>query len=102
MDGKSISEAMHDIAKDLHEIGHISDEQMREFDIKCRRPPARYTPTQIKRIREKTTSSQSIFASCLNVSTDTVRRWERGQSQPQGPALRVLSVLDQKGLSALV
>ena len=101
MDGKSISEVVHELASGMHAAGTISDERMREFDVMCKRPPSRYTPAQIKRIREKTASDQGVFAACLNVSTDTVRRWERGQTQPQGASLQLLNILDQKGLDPL-
>ena len=102
MDGKSVSEVVHDAAKDLHEIGLMSDKELRKFDILCERPCTVYTPAQIKRIRKKTDSCPIACAAYLNVSTDTVRRWERGESKPQGASLRLLHIVDREGLDPLI
>ena len=98
---ESILDTVHEIATDLHEAGVMSDERMREFDILCERSPDSYTPAQIKRIREKTETSQDKFAARLNISRATVARWERGRTQPSAQSLRLLRVVDQKGLRAL-
>ena len=98
---KSILEAVHETAKDLHRVGVMSDERLREFDALCKPPLAGYTPAQIRQIREKTQTSQGAFAACLNISKATVSRWERGQTKPLGTALRLLNVVEQQGLEAL-
>jgi putative transcriptional regulator len=40
-------------------------------------------------------------AAALNASLSTVRQWEIGHKKPSGPAAKLLSVLDRKGLGAL-
>ena len=80
----------------------MSDERMREFDVLCKRSPDSYTPAQIKRIREKTETSQDTFATYLNTKKRTVVRWERGETKPSGLAMKLLHIVDQKGLNALV
>ena len=37
---KSILDTVHEIAKGLYEAGAMSDEDMREFDVLCKRSPA--------------------------------------------------------------
>ena len=98
----SILEAVHETAKDLHKGGTISDGKMREFDLLCKRPQAAYTPAQIRRIRERTRTSEEVFAACINTSKATVRRWECGQAKPNGPTQQLLRLIDQKGLEAVV
>ena len=98
---KSILEVVHETARDLREAGLMGDEEMRKFDVLCKPPLDVYTPTRIKKIREKTRTSQDTFAACLNISKTTVRRWERGQTKPHGASLRLLNIMDQKGLEAL-
>ena len=98
---RSILDTVHEIAKDWHEVGALSDEEMHEFDVLCEKSPGSYTPAQIKRIREKTETSQNKFATRLNISRTTVARWERGQTKPSIAALKLLHTVDQKGLNAL-
>ena len=45
--------------------------------------------------------SQPVFALYLNVSKNLVSDWERGVKKPGGPALRLLTVVDKKGLQAI-
>ena len=98
---RSILEDVHEIASGLHKAGLMSDERLREFDILCKRPPSAYTPAQIRRIREKTDSDRDVFAYCLNISEATVRRWETGRAKPGGAALRLLNLVERKGLGGL-
>lgn len=45
--------------------------------------------------------SQPVFARYLNVSKNLVSDWERGVKKPGGPALRLLTVIQKKGLEAI-
>ena len=96
----AILKDVHETARGLHAAGAMSDAEMREFDVLCR-PLRAYTPTQIKRIRERVGGSRDMFAAYLNISGSTVRRWERGQTKPGGASLRLLHLVSQKGLAAL-
>jgi len=42
------------------------------------------------------------MAAALNASLSTVRQWEIEHKKPSGPSAKLLSVLDRKGLDALV
>jgi len=42
-----------------------------------------------------------VFAACLNVSPSTVKKWEPGKKQPNGPFLKFLNLIAQKGLDVL-
>ena len=99
---KSISEAIHEGAKDLHEAGVMNDVTLREFDALCLPPVKTYTPEQIKSIRQKTRASQTVFAAYLNTSPSTVQKWEVGGKKPNGPSLKLLNLVDKKGLEALI
>jgi putative transcriptional regulator len=46
--------------------------------------------------------SQAVLASVLNTSLSTIRQWEIGQKHPSGPSLKLLDLLDRKGLEALI
>jgi putative transcriptional regulator len=96
-----ILKVMHDTAKGLHEAGAMDMATMREIDSLCLPEIKRYTPTQIKRIRAKSKTSQSVFALYLNTSPSTVQKWEAGQKHPNGPSLKLLNLVDRKGIDAL-
>ena len=99
---KSILEAIHEGAKDLHEAGVMNDVTLREFDALCLPSVKTYTPEQIKSIRQKTRASQTVFAAYLNTSPSTVQKWEVGGKKPNSTSLKLLNLVDKKGLEALI
>lgn len=100
--GKSALQVVYTTARGLRNAGVMREQTMREFDL-LRLPRVReYSATQIKRIRERNKASQAVFAAYLNTSTSTVQKWERGEKKPHGPSLKLLSLVDAKGLQALV
>jgi putative transcriptional regulator len=46
--------------------------------------------------------TQAVLAAVLNTSLSTVRKWEGGEKQPSGPSLKLLSLLERKGLEAVL
>ncbi len=97
-----IIEAMIETAHDLHEAGVMDEVTMREFDAMALPPVKSYTPAQIKRIRMQNKVSQPVFAAFLNASPSTIKAWERGEKHPKGATLRLLEIVERKGLGALV
>ena len=98
----SILGVIHETAQGLHEAGVMDTKTMREFDALCLPPMKVYSAEQIKRIRLRNRASQAVFAAYLNTSPSTVQKWERGQKKPNGPSLKLLNLVDQKGLEVLV
>jgi putative transcriptional regulator len=76
--------------------------RMRQFDALCLDPIAAYTSESIRALRERYQLSQTVLASVLNTSPSTVRQWEIGAKHPSGPSLKLLNLLDRKGLDALL
>lgn len=95
-------EAVHEGALDLHEAGFIDKRRMREFDALCLDPIPAYNKERIRSLRERHHISQAVLAAVLNTSLSTVRQWEIGDKQPSGPSLKLLNLLDRKGIEALV
>ncbi len=56
----------------------------------------KFTAVDVKRIRNDIGMSQMEFASSFGISLGTLRHWERGDRQPQGPALVLLNVVDRE------
>lgn len=98
---KSILEVVHESAKGLHEAGVMNDVTMREFDALCLPKIKQFTARQIKQLRVKNKASQGVFAAYLNISKSTVQKWEQGQKHPNGPSLKLLNLVDRKGLEVL-
>lgn len=93
--------AIHETMEALHEVGAIDKQTMREFDDACLTPVLPLSPEEIKSLRMREHISQSVFARYLNVSKNLVSDWERGIKKPGGPALRLLTVIQKKGLMAI-
>lgn len=95
-------EAIHSLMSDLHQGGAISDEKMRHYDSMCLVPVEEMSAQEISDIRKKENLSQSVFAFYLNVSKNSVSAWERGIKKPSGAALKLLTLVRQKGIDAIV
>ena len=52
----------------------------------------KFSPVDIKSIRNKLHQSQSEFAFMIGVSISTLQNWEQGRRKPDGPAKALLKV----------
>uniref|UniRef100_UPI0033409AD4 helix-turn-helix domain-containing protein n=1 Tax=Castellaniella defragrans TaxID=75697 RepID=UPI0033409AD4 len=86
----------------LVEAGAIGKVTIREFDAICPPPVRAFGAADIKRLRESLKFSQPVFALHLHTTASTVRKWEQGETHPTGPALKLLNIIANKGLQALV
>lgn len=86
----------------LCEVGAITKVTMREFDAICPPPIRDFSANDIKRLREDLNFSQPVFALHLHTSASTIRKWEQGESHPSGPALKLLNVIAEKGIQAII
>ncbi len=101
MANKSISEVVQGSAKDLHAAGVMKETTLREFDALCLPPVKEFSAEQIKRIRTRAKASQGVFTAYLNTSKSTVQKWEQDAKKPNGPSLKLLNLVADKGLEAL-
>ena len=97
----AILEAVHQTAKGLHKAGVMDQVTLREFDRLCLPPVEPLEPDQIKKIREASRVSQAVFAALLNTSLSTVQKWEIGQKKPTGTALKLLHLVQKRGLEVV-
>jgi putative transcriptional regulator len=93
--------AIHETASGLYEAGFIDKRTMRGFDESCLTPIHEFSPQQIRALREREQVSQSVFAHHLNISKESVSQWERGEKRPAGTSLKLLSLIEKKGLEAI-
>lgn len=57
---------------------------------------------QIRAMRARARMSQGVFAQVLNISPGYVSQLERGLKQPEGATLKLLSMIQRKGIDALL
>ncbi len=93
--------AIHETMEALHETGAIDKRTMRRFDEACLTPIRELSPAEIRGIRDREQVSQTIFANYLNVTSGLVSKWERGEKKPSGASLKLLSLVEKRGLAAV-
>jgi len=92
----------HLAAQDLHAFGVFDKATMRWFDRTCLTDVEELSAEAIRGIRDKAKMSQAIFALTLNVTPSLVSQWERGEKKPSGPSLKLLNLVDKKGVEAIL
>ncbi len=92
----------HEMVKDLHDAGIADMTTMREFDALCISQTHDLSPSKIKKIRRCAGVSQAVFAKIINVSVAAIKQWERGERKPSGPALKILNLVEAKGLDVIL
>jgi putative transcriptional regulator len=97
-----VLETVYETAADLERLGFIDKRKMQKLDALCMEPIPPYDSAQIRALREQHNLSQTVMASVLNTSASTVRKWEIGEKHPSGPSLKLLNLLDRKGLDVLL
>ncbi len=75
---------------------------LREFDQACLPPVNPLQPRQIKNMRESSRVSQAVFDRLLNTSLSTVQNWEIGLKKPTDTALKLLHLVQERGLEAVI
>jgi putative transcriptional regulator len=100
--GSRILDTVHETAGDLKTAGFISMRRMKDYDALCLKPIPDYPGQKIRSMRKHFRLSQAVFAATLNASLSTVRQWEIGKKHPSGPSLKLLYLLDHKGLEVLI
>ena len=97
-----ILKVVHETAKGLRQAGAMDVQTMREFDRLCLPRVKVFSPAAIKRLRLRHKISQGVLAEHLGVGKSTVQQWEQGAKNPSGPSLRLLNILDRRGLEGLL
>ena len=98
---ETILDVMHETAEGLHKAGAMDVKTMRQIEALCLSPVKEYSANQIKKLRLKNKASQRVFAAYFNISPSTIQKWETGQKRPNGASLKLLNIVDQRGLEIL-
>ena len=76
--------------------------KMHKYNLLCLDPIPDYDSKKIRKLRSQLHLSQSVLAAVLNTSLSTVQKWEIGEKHPSGSSLKLLHLLERKGLEAVL
>ncbi len=101
-----LTQALLETATDMHDIGILSKDAYEKITMRhlgMNKPEVEpLSAEEIRKIREQTHMSQSVFAKCLNVTVGYISQLERGAKRPTGAALMLLNVIHRKGIEAIL
>ena len=97
-----IAAAVHEGVRGMHRLGLASKQTMREFDIRCLTQVDNLSAGDVLALREREGVSQAVLARVLNVTTNYVSQIERGAKSPRGSTLKLLSLIKNKGIEAVL
>ncbi len=97
-----ILDEVQQTSEGLFAAGAITKRQLAELEKHYKLDLEELKPTQIKSLRQKAHLSQSVFAAVLNTSVSTVQKWEIGDKKPSGTSLKLLHLIQRKGLEAIL
>lgn len=97
-----IIEALRSDLAALQEAEAVSTLTVFEFSATFPPPVREFAAADVKQLREDLKFSQPVFALHLHTSASTVRKWEQGETHPTGPALKLLNIIADKGLQAIL
>lgn len=94
---------MQQLAERLHQSGTVDQITMRKINLLAEHSKVEgVSAEQIKALREREGISQGVLATILNMSSESVKKWEQGKSQPKGAALKLLSLIQRDGIQSVM
>jgi putative transcriptional regulator len=93
---------VHRIATRLLQSRAFDTATMRKFDDLCLTPIQHIGAADIRRLRDSSGVSQAVLAKILSVATSALGQWERGEKTPTGSALKLLALMQAKGIGAVL
>lgn len=97
MNKKTLSQALISAAKELGLKKNTID-KLEALNIPAVK---KLSAKQIRAIRNKMNASQGVFAMYLNVNPSTIQKWEQGSIRPNNAALKLLNIINEKGVDIL-
>ncbi|NMP29312.1 helix-turn-helix domain-containing protein [Rahnella sp. SAP-1] len=94
------------MAQRYNKLGVVDDETVFAIDaaVDARSIPKvrPMTGSQIREVRARYKMSQSALALTTGMSVESVSKWERDESKPNQAALRIINVIEDKGLEVFL
>ncbi len=96
-----IAASVHEAMEDIYKAGGIDKKTMLEFDESCLTEAKSMPADKIAELRKREGISQAVMARYMNIATKLIGEWERGEKKPSGPSLKLLALIDKKGIDAI-
>jgi putative transcriptional regulator len=93
---------VHETAANRHGLSFIDKWKMQNYNALCLEPIPASDSKKIRAVRAHLQVSQAVLAAGLNTSPWAVRKWEIGEKQSSGPSLKLLNLIERKGLEAVL
>jgi len=97
-----IAEAVHEGVYGMRRLGLVDKKTMREFDVRCLTAVDDLSARDIQALRKREGISQAVLARCLNLTTGQISQLERGAKHARGATLKLLCLIEEKGLEAVL
>ena len=97
-----IREEVQETTQDLANLGFIDERRMKADGLLNIPPVKAFSDARIRALRKRLNVSQAVLAVVLNTSKSTIQKWEVGDKSPSGPSLKLLNIIDRKGLAAVI
>jgi putative transcriptional regulator len=75
---------------------------LRKLEVLSLPEVKKLSPTQIRRMREAAKLSRGVWAKILNIGVTTAQKWEKGETHPEGAALKLLNLIQVHGIRVLI
>lgn len=98
----SLQKTINDIAEGLHKSEIIDKKTLHDLVDDDYRSLNEYTGEEIQQIRKRQKLSQAVFALYLNISPATIKSLEQGRRHAHGAILKLLNIVDNQGISAII
>jgi len=90
---------LHESVTEAYHAGIVDLNVMQKYDKLCMIETHDMKPEEIQYIRKKIVKvTQPEFAKLLCISPSTVAKWEVGDKKPTRTALKLLSLIERKGI----
>ncbi|MFA4993878.1 MAG: hypothetical protein WC521_01040 [Bdellovibrionales bacterium] len=97
-----VAEAVHEGVRGMRRLGLVDKKTMREFDVRCLTAVDPLSSNDIQALRKREGVSQAVLARCLNLTTGQVSQLECGAKHARGATLKLLCLIEEKGLEVVL
>ena len=98
----NIAKAVHEGVSGLHRLDLVDKKTMREFDLRCLTTIDDLSASDIRALRKREGISQAVLARCLNLTAGQISQLERGAKHARGATLKLLCLIEEKGLKVVL
>ena len=97
-----IQDTISDLAQGLYKADVIDKKTLRNLIDEDLPVLHEFTGEEIQQLRKRQSLSQAVFAKYLNVSPAMIRGLEQGKRHAHGAILKLLNIVERRGINGLL